>query len=36
MSNDYGFNSDDSPNKTGSHLQIPSPIITRRNRTAST
>ncbi|KOB79082.1 Tyramine beta hydroxylase, partial [Operophtera brumata] len=27
---------DDSPNKSGSHLQIPSPIITRRNRTAST
>ncbi|PZC85735.1 cold shock domain-containing protein CG9705 [Helicoverpa armigera] len=36
MSNDYGFNSDDSPNKTNSHLQLPSPIITRRNRTAST
>ncbi|KAI5633675.1 hypothetical protein NE865_13623 [Phthorimaea operculella] len=35
MSNDY-FNCDDSPNKTNAHLQLPSPIITRRNRTAST
>ncbi|CAH0715381.1 unnamed protein product, partial [Brenthis ino] len=36
MSSDNGFNNDDSPNKTLTHLQLPSPIITRRNRTAST
>lgn len=36
MSNSYGFNSDDSPNKTNAHLSLPSPIITRRTRTAST
>ncbi|CAG9561746.1 unnamed protein product [Danaus chrysippus] len=36
MSSDNGFNNDDSPNKSHTHLQLPSPIITRRNRTAST
>ncbi|XP_022116923.1 cold shock domain-containing protein CG9705 [Pieris rapae] len=36
MSREVGFNNDDSPNKTNAHLQLPSPIITRRNRTAST
>ncbi|CAH2096012.1 unnamed protein product [Euphydryas editha] len=36
MSSDDSFNNDDSPNKTLNHLQLPSPIITRRNRTAST
>lgn len=36
MSSENGFNSDGSPNKSSPHLQLPSPIITRRNRTAST
>ncbi|CAF4932617.1 unnamed protein product [Pieris macdunnoughi] len=36
MSREVGFNNDDSPNKANANLQLPSPIITRRNRTAST